>query len=337
VISLKEILSQRVREVRKAQGLTQGDLAKKSGLSVTFVGAIERAKQAATIETLERLAAALGVAPTALLTLPRSPTVMPNPSHPRERIIALLRGEPVGKLELAERILREVLRPASSRPPHVVSGGDEARARAQPAPDAGYPATIRPEHAKALRAAGITPAVAAARDYRSVEGRGELEVPVRSVDGGSPWSQFRVDRPRGGAPRFRIDPKLASAMLDVPPAGRDGAVDPARRLYVTDSPWAADAGVSRGLACVAVVGADIIPMGGRDWRAIPLEHREVYLVYESDSQNAFAERHALECLVVEAANVSVIRLPDQMRLDDFLAAGHSEVELLGLVEEQDAW
>jgi len=59
-------------------------------------------------------------------------------------------------------------------------------------------------------------------------------------------------------------------------------------------------------------------------------------VYESDSQNAFAEWHAHKCVVVEAVNVSVIRLPDQMGLDDFLAAGHSEDELLALVEGQDA-
>lgn len=51
----------RVRQLRQMQDLTQEQLAEMANLSVSFLGGVERGVKSPTIETLEKLATALGV------------------------------------------------------------------------------------------------------------------------------------------------------------------------------------------------------------------------------------------------------------------------------------
>ncbi len=47
--------------------MSQEELAARAGLNRNYVGMLERAENAATVDVLEQLAAVLGVDPTALL------------------------------------------------------------------------------------------------------------------------------------------------------------------------------------------------------------------------------------------------------------------------------
>ncbi len=49
----------RIRSLRKAMGVSQETFADLSGLHRTYIGAIERGEKTVTIETAEKLAAAL--------------------------------------------------------------------------------------------------------------------------------------------------------------------------------------------------------------------------------------------------------------------------------------
>lgn len=51
----------RIRQLRQMQDLTQEQLAEAANLSVSFLGGVERGVKSPTIETLEKLATALGV------------------------------------------------------------------------------------------------------------------------------------------------------------------------------------------------------------------------------------------------------------------------------------
>lgn len=64
---LQETLAKNVRTIRRARGMTQEDLADRAGLSSRYVGQVERAQTAATINVLEQLAEALGVEPAELV------------------------------------------------------------------------------------------------------------------------------------------------------------------------------------------------------------------------------------------------------------------------------
>jgi len=58
---LRKLFGQRLRSIRLAKGLTQEELAEKAGLHATYIGIIERGKQGASLDTIEKLAVALGV------------------------------------------------------------------------------------------------------------------------------------------------------------------------------------------------------------------------------------------------------------------------------------
>lgn len=58
---LTEILAVRVRQMRNTRGWTQEELADRVGLSVRYIGQVERCKASPTVGVLGRLADALGI------------------------------------------------------------------------------------------------------------------------------------------------------------------------------------------------------------------------------------------------------------------------------------
>lgn len=60
---LQRRIGEHIREGRKAKGLTLAQLADRTGLSVGFLSQIELGKNSASVETLYRIATALGVQP----------------------------------------------------------------------------------------------------------------------------------------------------------------------------------------------------------------------------------------------------------------------------------
>jgi transcriptional regulator with XRE-family HTH domain len=60
-MDLKEAMATNVRRVRYAKGLSQEELAGRAGLSVRYLGSIERAAVSASVTVLGQLARALRV------------------------------------------------------------------------------------------------------------------------------------------------------------------------------------------------------------------------------------------------------------------------------------
>lgn len=61
------VVARNVRLRRQALGLSQEELAEKAGLSVRYIGNIERNRQSASVRYLGKLAAALSVSPADLI------------------------------------------------------------------------------------------------------------------------------------------------------------------------------------------------------------------------------------------------------------------------------
>lgn len=61
------IVSQNVKAARQRKGLSQEALADLCGLHRTYIGAVERAERNITLQTLAKLADALGETPQSLL------------------------------------------------------------------------------------------------------------------------------------------------------------------------------------------------------------------------------------------------------------------------------
>ena len=58
---ISKILGQRIRNYRTSKGLSQEKLAELSGCHHTYIGQIERGEKNATIESIEKISAALNV------------------------------------------------------------------------------------------------------------------------------------------------------------------------------------------------------------------------------------------------------------------------------------
>jgi transcriptional regulator with XRE-family HTH domain len=64
---LKDIVAVNIRRVRNAKRWTQEDLADRAGLSVRYMGQIERAQTSMSVSVLGRVAEALQIAAARLL------------------------------------------------------------------------------------------------------------------------------------------------------------------------------------------------------------------------------------------------------------------------------
>lgn len=62
-----QALGQAIRATRRERGLAQGALAAGAGIDRSYFGAIERGEFNVTLDTIAKIAAALGVRPSRLL------------------------------------------------------------------------------------------------------------------------------------------------------------------------------------------------------------------------------------------------------------------------------
>jgi hypothetical protein len=166
--------------------------------------------------------------------------------------------------------------------------------------------------------------------------------PIIDLDGNRILYQARPDRPRmnksGELAKYEL-PKGSRRKIDVPPGSRERVQDATIPLFITVGVFQADAAVSKGLCCIALLGNGGWRNQEAFWNRVPLANRTVYLVFNSDLSSRIAvQRQAAELkefLERRGATAKVIRLPprdDKVKvgLDDFLAAGHSVEDLLAL-------
>jgi transcriptional regulator with XRE-family HTH domain len=66
-MDLKEVMAVNLRRLRYDKKLTQEELAERSGLSMRYVGSIERGTVSASVSVLGKVADALGVEPCDLI------------------------------------------------------------------------------------------------------------------------------------------------------------------------------------------------------------------------------------------------------------------------------
>jgi hypothetical protein len=228
-----------------------------------------------------------------------------------------------------------------------------------------YDDSLLPQHRALLHASGISPEVAEQRRYRSesvkarlgelgfgaAQRRPGLLIPIWDAHGQIATYQLRPDSPRekDGRHLKYETPAGGRLVLDVPPAARPLLDDPGIPLFVTEGARKADAAVTRGLCCVALLGVwgwrGTNPKGGKtalpDWETIALNSRIVYLCFDSDvtykPEVAKALKRLAGFLESLAARCEVIYLPSgpgatKVGLDDYLADGHAVDDLLRLAK-----
>ena len=231
-----------------------------------------------------------------------------------------------------------------------------------------YGGAIFPQHARLLEESAISVEVARARGYVSVDTKKRLEeigiprdgrrvpgllIPVHGTDGRVKTYQYRPDEPRtdkrGKIVKYET-PFGSRMVVDVPPMIREQLRDPSIPLWITEGSRKADAAVTAGLCCVALLGVwnwrGTNEYGGkttlREWEDIALSGRDVYIAYDSDVMTKRTVKSALgriaSWLGYREANVHLVYLPEsdeggKVGLDDFLAGGGTVEQLYEYAEK----
>ena len=222
--------------------------------------------------------------------------------------------------------------------------------------------TLLPQHQRLIDASGIGHIVAVARGYRSVTKATELKqlgftrtqsrvpsllVPIYDVHGTLAGHQIRPDSPRsidGRVVKYET-PKGSRLLIDVPRAVREQLGNPSIDLWLTEGPRKADAAVTKGLCCLALLG--VWAWRGRnekggltalsDWDSIALNGRIVHIAFDSDVTCKPSVRLALDRLKAyleqRGARVRIVYIPpglngEKVGLDDYFASGGTADDLL---------
>lgn len=98
--------AERIRQLRRGQSLSQEALALRANLNPAYFGQIERGLKCPTIDTLYKIATALGVPPAELLSQQPPPA---NSSSYQDRLEKLLTQIPENKQEQFLRLLEDMI------------------------------------------------------------------------------------------------------------------------------------------------------------------------------------------------------------------------------------
>ena|SRR3990167_2693598 len=100
-------LGVRIREERKKARLTQEKFAERVGLSVDYIGYIERGKQAPYLKTLERIAKTLGVEVYELFLFEKGTKKLKTGDAIKELVLSVHNKDPED-IRLVASILRQI-------------------------------------------------------------------------------------------------------------------------------------------------------------------------------------------------------------------------------------
>lgn len=97
---------ERVRQLRKSQGLTQEALAPKAGLHYTYIGAAERGERNLSLQSIQKIAKGLGVDIAEFFPPPQ--TLSPK-GRVIEETVNLLRGRKLEVLQLVLKVVKAIV------------------------------------------------------------------------------------------------------------------------------------------------------------------------------------------------------------------------------------
>jgi len=120
MVDILQVVGERVRVLRAEAGLSQADLADAIGMSRAFVGAVERGEKAASLTTLDRLAAGIGVPLSSFFEVEerrRQPTQLQREARLGHLLTVLAKDASDEVLERFEKLMRAYFAPLAERGP----------------------------------------------------------------------------------------------------------------------------------------------------------------------------------------------------------------------------
>jgi transcriptional regulator with XRE-family HTH domain len=110
-------LGNRIRQYRKRAGLSQEKLALNAGITVSFLGDIERGHKKPSVESLEKLLTALNVSFVEFFDY-ETDIRPPKDSSAHERLKLLLKWRPADEVEMIYAVAKRILEYNDSQAPN---------------------------------------------------------------------------------------------------------------------------------------------------------------------------------------------------------------------------
>lgn len=106
--ALRKLMGQRIRQLRKARGWTQQELAEKADLDYKYVGAVERGERNITLDNIEKIAAGFEAEVHQLFLFSAPASEVSEERITEAKIRDLLKQSNAGQKKLMWRVLREL-------------------------------------------------------------------------------------------------------------------------------------------------------------------------------------------------------------------------------------
>ncbi|MFH1955067.1 MAG: helix-turn-helix transcriptional regulator [Pseudomonadota bacterium] len=103
-------LGERIRDLRKAERLSQEALAERVGINPKYLGQIERAETAPSLNTLCKITTACGITMSELFAFGSSKEVIDSKERLISEIIGLIRGKNEKDLNVIRGVIKEILK-----------------------------------------------------------------------------------------------------------------------------------------------------------------------------------------------------------------------------------
>ncbi len=109
----RERVGTRVRQLRRAAGLTQEQLARRADMDYKYLGSVERGERNVTLENLERIVRALQVEPYEIFLFPAGPK--PSEAAGQDLLVNLVRRTDPAIRPVVVEVVQSILRWAQAR------------------------------------------------------------------------------------------------------------------------------------------------------------------------------------------------------------------------------
>ncbi|WP_138494515.1 helix-turn-helix domain-containing protein [Paenibacillus pinistramenti] len=109
---IRSLVGSKIRDCRKAKGLSQDQLAELCGFHYSYIGGVERGERNISLENLAKIAAALELEPKVFFEfdVPFQQPVSDKKDAAIQEVLAILKAKDVQYIQMTKKLLVEIFK-----------------------------------------------------------------------------------------------------------------------------------------------------------------------------------------------------------------------------------
>ncbi|MGG1314835.1 helix-turn-helix domain-containing protein [Cohnella laeviribosi] len=112
VADIRRLVDSKIREYRKAKGLSQDQLAERCGFHYSYIGGVERGERNISLENLAKIASALELEPKTFFEfdIPIQQPPSDKKDAALQEVISILKGKDIRYIQMTKKLLVEIFK-----------------------------------------------------------------------------------------------------------------------------------------------------------------------------------------------------------------------------------